>query len=226
MSTANVDLKALSNEFIRQIHEGSCISLTPFCENCWFAGAYSTIRRTLHTDFEPLSAENLTACRELLFLKLKQLKPDDFDAGIKELIEAVADKFGLSIGHGQKLASILLKYAFAAAKSGGAGLPNELSRLVSSTSALFPVPIDAIVLFQLKKTVGVNSDDIRAYRRPNADGEFMHTAFVNQNGSWVTWSRMTDYSTYSSLQQRIRKVAELRAMTPLVFEMSSLWVTD
>ena len=92
----------------------------------------------------------------------------------------MADTFprSISIGHGQKLVSILLKYAFVAAHSGSHGLPGEFSALVRSCPQKFPVPIDAIVLFHLKMSDGANSGDIRAYRRPNADGEFTHTAFV------------------------------------------------
>jgi hypothetical protein len=223
MNTNTPDTKALSEKFIHQICGANRIKLRPFSEKRWFSGAYSTIQRTLSKGFKPLNSENREACRKQLFEGLKTLTPDNFDEEMKSLIGALSKNFKISVGHAQKLVSILLKYAFVTIQCDDKSVPDEIAKLVASSADRFPVPIDAIVLFQLKKTDGVNSDGIRAYRRPNEDGEFMHTASVRQGKSFVTWSRLTDYKTYWNLQERIRAVANENHMTPIEFEMRNLW---
>jgi hypothetical protein len=217
-------LRQLAEDFIRQIYEGGCISVIPFCQNCWFSGAYSTIRRTLHGEFDSLKGQTLSECRDALFEGIANLGTGEFDPRLRTLIETVASDFGISIGHGQKLVSILLKYAFAATVLDDPNTPKPIGNVVLHHRSNLPVPIDAGVLYQLKSRYKDQFGDVRGYRTQDADGEFGHTASIKlPDKRWVSWSRLDNYGIYWSLQTRIRKIAKSISMDPLEFEMRFLW---
>lgn len=213
-------IEQLFTDFINQLKLRNRISLQPFDQQKWFQGAYSTIQRTLRKEFKPLSRDEKATCAKLLFSEIPLLSGQNFDVNLKNLILQIATEFNVSIGHAQKLISILAKYAAACHGE----IPQDWKSLIHSEFERLPVPIDAIVLFQLKDRYPEMFCDIIAGSGMDTEKRLTYWARVAEQNTTVSWSRISDYKTYWSLQERIRKLAKAENLAPLEFEMRHLWV--
>lgn len=212
------------DSFIIQLKRRNKITLLPWEQDRWFRGSYSTIQRTLRNGFSPLSDDQKTKCAELLFSELQKLKSDGFDKGIESLILRISSDFSLSVGHAQKLVSITTKYAAACNARSDGGMPDALKSMVKSNYDLLPVPIDAIVLYQLRQRYPSEFSDVQAGTGKDKRGRPIFWAKVCVGDKFEAWSRISDYKTYWSLQLRIRSLAAKTHESPLEFEMKNLWV--
>ncbi len=214
----------LIRAFIARIAERNKIKLLPFNQNSWFTGAYSTISRTLCGDYKPLSAHEKASCQSLLMKTLPGLIDCSFDSALQDLIKKVSSEYKLSIGHSQKLVGILSKYAFTVYRAYPDQLPENWRKFAEKNALILPVPIDAVVLYNLKKRWPKIFNDIKATKTlVKKNNQYSYFAKVSHGDHPVTWSHITDLEVYSSLQNRIRKLAEKSKMLPLEFEMSCLW---
>jgi hypothetical protein len=219
-------LEQLHNAFIEQLKARNRIHLLPFDKQHWFLGSYSTIQRTLRDGFSPLSIAEKDACADLLFSEVPRISEVDFDSKLKELVLRVAQDFKVSIGHAQKLISILMKYAAACCGHADAHLPDDWKSFAQSESGRMPVPIDAIVLYKLSELHPQEFSDVEAGAGKDKKGRPTYWAKVVTENKSQAWSRITDYTTYWSLQTRIRRLAEAKNVVPLEFEMRHLWVAE
>lgn len=219
-------MEPLYTAFIDQLKARNRIDLLPFDRQEWFRGAYSTIQRTLRDNFPPLSEANKSKCADMLFQEIPRLSGQDFDQKLKSLILKTAKDFNVSIGHAQKLISILTKYAAACHRHPDAQMPEDWKSFAQSEFGRMPVPIDAIVLYQLKKLYPQEFSDVEAGTGKDKKGRPTYSAKIVKNGASQAWSRISDYDTYWSLQTRIRALAEAKKVAPLEFEMRHLWVTE
>ena len=219
-------MNELTRTFIARIAERNKIKLIPFDENSWFRGAYSTISRTLHGAYNPLDVKGRFLCQAFLMQTLPGLVGCNFDLELKALLTKISSDCRISIGHSQKLVGIVSKYAFTVSRVYPKDLPNNWKQYVDKNASLLPVPIDAIVLFNLKNKWPKYFEDIKATRTLNATtNQYNYSAYVLQENCHVTWSRITDFDIYSSLQSRIRELACESNIATLEFEVSNLWPT-
>jgi hypothetical protein len=212
--------------FIRQLKERNRIQLLPFDQQTWFLGAYSTIQRTLRNCFSPLTDLQKAECADFLFRQIVRLPGKNFDSKLQKLILQTAKDFKVSIGHAQKLISILTKYAAACHGRPAGKVPEDWKALAQSEFERLPVPIDAIVLFQLKKHYPLKFKDVVAGTGRGKKGHPTYWAKVVMEDKSQAWSRISDYDTYWSLQKRIRELAKDKKVAPLEFEMRHLWVAE
>lgn len=219
-------MEPLYTAFIDQLKARNRIDLLPFDRQEWFRGAYSTIQRTLRDNFSPLSEANKSKCADMLFQEIPRLSGQDFDQKLKSLILKTAQDFNVSIGHSQKLISILTKYAVACHRNFEAQIPEDWKSFAQSEFGRLPVPIDAIVLFHLKAHYPKKFSDVEAGTGKDKKGRPTYWARVVIEEGSQAWSRISDYDTYWSLQERIRGLAEAQNVAPLEFEMRHLWVTE
>lgn len=216
----------LFTAFIDQLKIRNRINIVPFDKRRWFRGAYSTIQRTLRDGFSPLSKEGKDACADMLFKEIPRLSGKGFDANLQSLILKTAAEFKVSIGHAQKLISILIKYAAACAVSSKGQLPEDWKSLVQSEAERLPLPIDAIVLFRLKTLYPDKFSDVLGGSGTDKKGRPTYWARVSCDKASAAWSRISDYPTYWSLQKRVRDLASADRASPLEFEMRHLWVAE
>lgn len=219
-------IEQLFADFLSQLREKNRIKLVPFDEQRWFRGAYSTIQRTLRDEFKPLTEDSKVSCASVLFKDIPKLKGNVFDQNLKDLILKTAKDFNVSIGHAQKLISVLTKYAAACHHHSDSQVPDDWKKLVQSKLGRFPVPVDAIVLYRLKQHYPDQFSDVIAGSGQDKKGRQTFWAKVVKNGVSQTWSRISDYETYWSLQKRIRALAKANKVAPLEFEMRCLWVAE
>lgn len=213
-------------DFIEQLKARNKIKLLPFNMERWFSGSYSTIQRTLRGSFSPLSNADKSKCADILFREIPRLSGKNYDSKLKFLILNTAKDFNLSIGHAQKLVSILTKYAAACYNYPDARVPEDWKSFAQFEFGNLPVPIDAIVLYKLKQLYPEQFNDIVAGTARDKKGRPIYWAKVLKNGASQTWSRISDYDTYWSLQVRLRVLAEENNLAPLEFEMRHLWVAQ
>lgn len=225
MSNAKT-IESLYTAFINQLKDRNRIYLLPFDRQEWFRGAYSTIQRTLRDNFSPLNEAKKSECANLLFQKIPRLSGQDFDQKLKSLIRETAKDFKVSIGHSQKLISILTKYAAACHRHSEAKMPKDWKSFAQSEFGRLPVPIDAVVLCQLKARYPQKFSDVEAGTRKDKKDRPTYWAKVGIGKDSQAWSRISDYDTYWSLQERIRELAKDQKVAPLEFEMRHLWVTE
>ena len=220
-------LEHTSIRFIEQIRKGNRIKLVPFDEKEWFRGAYSTLQRTLRDGYKPLSSAQKESCREFCIQRLLRLKSASFDKCLEQLIKDLSSQYSISIGHSQKLLSIITKYAFAVYHGFPQKLPVKWSEFVASNKRSLPVPIDAIVLHALKTGYPDCFEDIKSSQSQNRNTGKLNSpaAYLHVKNKWQPWSRLTDYDAYFSLQDRIRFLANETNVSPLEFEMIKLWPT-
>jgi len=223
----SMSLKSLSNIFIKKIQRDNRICLIPFSESEWFRGAYSTIQRTLHDGYIPLESQQKEACQRYVNMGLLALRAHDFDCGLKQLILGIAKNYHLSIGHSQKLVSILSKYAFCVYYADRNCIPKDWSKFIESCETKLPVPVDAFVLHALQHKFTAEFPDVKSYQSKNSKtGKSSTSAYVRVGTQWIPWSRLDDYDVYWSLQTRIRKLTERFIIdTSIEFEMRWLWTT-
>jgi hypothetical protein len=203
----------------------SYVRLGPYDRLVWFGGAYSTICRTLHHGFSPFTDAQIDDCSKILSRELPALTADSFDASLRNLVKDISNRFSVSIGHAQKLISIIIKYAYASHLANNAALPREWSTLIQSSEFLLPVPIDSIVLYSLQEIYPDDFNDVWAERRRSKAGKATYNAKIRENGLWARWSRISDFDSYWSIQTRIRAIASAANLSPLEFEMRHLWLT-
>lgn len=218
-SLASKSLASLSNDFIKQLNSINKITIIPQNKTDWFGGAYSTIKRTLRKvpsdsyPYSTLSPDAQKACADNLWRAIPRIPSMDFDAKMGELIKNISARYALSVGHSQKLISILCKYAFASYNTDKTSLDIEWARFASENSESLLVPIDSIVLHNLfneKKGLPIQRLTQNYYK------------IVAENKKAVAWSRLTDINTYWLLQHAIRDLA--KDVTPLEFEMRNWWL--
>jgi hypothetical protein len=219
-------IEQLFAAFTAQLKARNRISLLPFNRQEWFRGAYSTIQRTLRGNFSPLIEEDKRKCAGLLFREIPLLSGRDYDQKLKSLILKTAQDFKVSIGHSQKLISILTKYSAACHQHPKAQMPDDWKSLAQTEFGRLPVPIDAIVLYQLKARYAEKFNDVEAGTGRDKKGRPSYWARVVIEDGSQAWSRISDYDTYWSLQERIRKLAKAKSVAPLEFEMRHLWVAE
>lgn len=238
MNTVNPELPPrhqLGREFLDRLKKRKPpIVLVPFNEGRWFQGAYSTIQRTLRDGFDRLSDAQKDECSARLFKGIPMLGAQSFDQELRQLVLGLAEDFSLSVGHSQKLVSILCKYSFAVHIGCSSQVPLRLGELVTQHEFEIPVPIDTIVLFGLKSKYPEKFDDIMAGRSLDRKGRYNYWATIDQETGTLTndqgartstaWSRLTDYDRYWSLQTRVRELANVEKLSPLEFEMRYLWL--
>jgi hypothetical protein len=219
-------LKQLATNFIDQLKARNKVDLLPWDKRRWFRGAYSTIQRTLRGGFSPLSTKQKCDCADLLSREIPALAGREFDLKLKSLVHRTADEFKLSVGHAQKLISILTKYATACHMHSSLSVPEGWRSLVDSNFDHLPVPVDAIVLFQLRILYPNHFPDVLPFSGKDKNGRPTHWAKILSGNTAVSWSRISDYNTYWSLQVRIRELAEANKVAPHEFEMRYLWLAE
>lgn len=217
--------EVLCSRFIQQLEERNRIKLLPWDEARWFRGAYSTVQRTLRGDFSPLTRPQKSSLTELLFGEIPRIAGRNFDKRLKHLIERLVPEFSISIGHAQKLISILLKYAVVCHHCHPGSIPNAWTNLIEAHVGHLPVPIDAIVLYRLANLFPKQFGHVCAGSGRDKRGRPTYWATVTSGAKSEAWSRVSTIKTYWSLQERIRLLAASRGCTPLEFEMKNLWVT-
>jgi len=209
----------LGQSFIDQV------KLPPFDKDDWFRGAYATIQRTLRDGFAPLSIDEKKRCSEMLFSGIAGLGVCSFDQELRQLIVETAREFSLSIGHAQKLLSILCKYALASYLVDPLRLPPRWGELMTNHEMRLPIPIDTIVLFSLKNSHPSKFGDVNAGRTlDKLRDRYSYWATIDESGRPTSWSRLNGFEVYWSLQTRVREIAKGRYLSPLEFEMRYLWI--
>jgi len=213
-----------ADEFIHKIKENNHILLTPFCEQEWFRGAYSTIQRTLHGAYRPLDVKAKNECSRFLTEGLLSIGKNTFDNEFKELILKLSKDFKISIGHSQKITSIFAKYVFCVFHARCEELPQKWIEFAKKHITNLPVPIDAFVLFAIYSEYENGFKEIKATRSKKANGEYYApNSYILIDDQWTRWSRLSCYETYWTLQNKIRDIAKNEKMMPLEFEMHYLW---
>jgi hypothetical protein len=208
------DIAPLAQKFIDKIAQDNRIHLAPFDRIRWFKGAYSTLQRTLRDGYQPLSPEQKRELEERLFSEVLCDRTHSLD-DLESIISGIATRYRISAGHSQKLVGMLSKYAYAATCVSVPDLPSDVEAYVHRNLMSLPVPIDNYVLGSLFANHRSNFTDIidrgPGFRLRDSTGEF-------------PWSRMSQSSTWRSMQVRIQAIANSRLQSPLEFEMRSLWV--
>ena len=185
-------MEQLYNAFIEQLKARNRIHLLPFNKQQWFRGSYSTIQRTLRGSFSPLSETEKDACANLLFTEVPRISGENFDSKLKALILKTAKDFNVSIGHAQKLISILTKYAAACHRHPAAQMPKDWKSFAQSELGRLPVPIDAVVLHQLKAHYPKKFSDVEAETGKDKKGRPTYWARVVIEDGSQAWSRISD----------------------------------
>ena len=201
--------------FEQRILTRNRIRLCPFNERKWFNGAYSTIQRTLHTDYSPLSDDQKISCLEELFSHIFQLPLCNSGQKLDAMITQFSSKYRISIGHSQKLISIIIKYAYVANHIECIGVPKDVKEFVSNNICHLPIPVDTIVLDILRRDFPDNVFPI---------SKSGYSRIQQTDGKLVTWSRLQDIESYRILQTEMGHIATSKQWTPMEFEMRSLWV--
>mgnify|MGYP006983099165 CR=1 FL=1 len=223
-SEAEISIAALGEKFVHQLLKRNRIRLLPFDRREWFRGAYSTIQRTLRNEFRPLSAEQKMQCVETIFSRIAALRAEQFDADLQALLVELSTEYAISLGHAQKLVSILIKYTFVCCEMREAHVPEPLRVFVQTNKARLPVPVDAIVLGALAIQFPKAFQDIVVKVTSAREVRRSYSAKIQQSSHWVSWSRLSEYRVYESVQVRVRELAVGAMLTPLEFEMRHLWV--
>ncbi len=123
------------------------------------------------------------------------------------------------------MAAILCKYAVVVYLCSPKDLPKKWINLVVSNIKHMPIPIDAIVLYNLKCKCGDDFEDVIANKYwDKKKNNYNYNAKITQaKDEYVCWSRLTDYKTYWSLQERIKHISNKKKMSPIEYEMRELW---
>lgn len=196
--------------------------LRRFDHDAWFTDAYFTIQRTLHHGYVPLSPTQKTKLRDLLFAKLPELKARDFDIQWENLLRSVIRLSGangrgsLSFGHAQKIASIIVKYAYVAwalADKKDFSLPQRWNEMIERCQARLPIPLDNIVLNKLMRLGVVKEGPVH---RANKNLVLIRDSHAGQP---VRWSRLNDATSYWNIQSAVQARA---SGDPMLFELP-LW---
>jgi hypothetical protein len=143
-----VSLKQLSYKFEEKIRRGSGIRIRPgegrwsydAYQKQWFGGAYRTIQKTLHGRYAPMTDEHKKSCSDLIWRELPILTVDRFDDAVGDIIDHISDNFKVSVGHAQKLVSILAKYAFVVYQLNSSSLPEVWREFVRLNQCRLLVP--------------------------------------------------------------------------------------
>jgi hypothetical protein len=211
----------LAKEFMQYIQQRrNSISLTPFCEQEWFRGAYSTIQMPFHGN--SLDCKDKKECAKVLTKSLLSLKKKTFDKEVSSLITKLSNRFHISIGEAQKIVSIFCKYAFCVFHTEPEELPEKWVSFVKRHQNNFLVPIDTIVLFSLKNKKDFKGF-IKAWRSKKQNGCNSYSAYIMVCGVKTPWSKLSCLGTYWCIQKQIRRLAKIRKMRPLKYEMHDLW---
>lgn len=148
------DLKNLSSRFIQQVKQK--VDLTRFDKDEWFKGAFSTIQRTIRGGLSDIEKKKL---RNLLFSSIENLKgfksktpnEEDYNKWFDNLILCIKKEIGLSLGQAQKIINILMKYHFCYYSSDCDKKWKEKYSWLYLFFDFFHVPVDNLVLFNLKQ---------------------------------------------------------------------------
>jgi len=169
----------------------------------------------LHTDYSPLSDDQKKSCRMELFSRISGLVLSNSGEELDKMITHFSSKYKISIGHSQKLISIIIKYAYVANHIKCDDVPKDVKEFVSNNICHLPIPVDTIVLDILRRDFPDNVFPI---------SESGYSRIQQTNGAWVTWSRLQDIKSYRTLQTEMGHIATSKQWTPMEFEMRSLWV--
>jgi len=222
-------LRSQARKFQLTIADGGP-DLTCFDEQAWFMSAYYTFQRTLWGVFSPLTDDQKNRARDLVFRQLPHLENDSvqfkkaWSALLQRLItlsQQPNGSNGISLGHAQKLVSIILKYAYVADRLEKSDLPTSLRMMVQNCRKHLPVPLDNIVLKCL-----VVEKKLRFWRihcTPKGSPWINEAEAEKDDGYWVRWSRLQNLNAYWDIQNKIREMADSSEHDPMGYELVELW---
>jgi hypothetical protein len=214
--------QAASRGFIAGIRDRNRIVLNPFNIDVWGQGAESTLIQSNRTTQHPrLTQADLAAVTRQVWKMFSQVQPEDFDCVFFKLAFAIRQAHlpFMTFGRAQKFINILCKYSYCYYWSGVDPAWNAANPWVRDLSPFFHIPVDAIVLGNLRLESPawfkrITSSSAVPPKPPYA--RFQHGA--NTEG----WSILDRTYPYIAVQQYV--LDNLRsAVTPMHREMRDLW---
>ena len=208
--------------FINWIKERNGIELHPYNLDEWGRGAESTlIQSNRSAQHQRVSDSDRTALTHLVWNILAKVDPTDFDCAFFALAFAVRVQHlpYMTFGRTQKFINMLCKYAYCYYWSGADDSWNKGNAWVEVLSPCFHVPVDAVVLHNLRK------------ENPRWFSKLITTPIVQEERKYarvkhgdqaVGWSNLDRTYPYIAVQQYV--LDNLRgAITPIHREMRDLW---
>lgn len=203
-----------------------------FDEQTWFTGAYYTFQRTLWGEFSPLTEDQKKRAQEVVFKQLPRLESDP--AQFKKAWSALLQRLialsnqpngshGISLGHAQKLVSIIVKYAYVAEQLDNPKLPKDLGMMVQSCRNVLPVPLDNIVLKRLKFGADEEFRFERIHCSQKGSPSIDQADDPQASRPWVRWSRLESLKAYWAIQTEIQMLAAKAGYDPIGYELVKLW---
>lgn len=209
--------------FINGIARRNGISLYPFGLNEWGRGAESTlIQSNRSTQHQRISDADRIALTDQVWETLMTANPMDFDCVFFRLAFAIQHQHlpYMTFGRAQKFINMLCKYAYCLYWSKLSPDWNTANQWVEVLSPCFHVPVDAIVLYNLRIENPrwfsnlITSPTIQEGRKY---ARFKH------GDQAAGWSNLDRAYPYIAVQQYV--VDHLcDAITPMHREMRDLWL--
>lgn len=214
--------QAACSDFIVRIRQRNNIRLDPFDRNVWGAGADSTLDESNRSSQHPrLAPDDLQKITSEVWDTLCNVAADDFDCAFFRLAFDIRRQHLplMTFGRTQKFINVLCKYAYCYYWSDLNTGWNAKNAWVRHLSSVFHIPVDAIVLHNLRV-------ENRPWFKP------LITTPIIQKGSKYArfkigelkagWSALDGTYPYIAVQQYV--VDNLRgAWSPIHREMRDLW---
>ena len=228
------ELKELSLKFIEQVKQK--VNLARFDRDEWFKGCYSTIQRTIRGGLAERKKERL---KNLLFDSIDSLRQTrtckaGYDEWFENLVSSIRTNINLTFGQAQKIVNILMKYHFCYYWADFDRKWNNSYCWLFPFFEFFHVPIDNVVLFNLKRKYGGEDEkinrNIKVWEYKNIKNAVFCLTRDTQRRQ-VRWSRMggkQEIMFYYYIQDFIDRMISKsgKYANRLHFEMKELWTAN
>lgn len=222
VETPGEDHEHLCRDFIDGISVRSGINLHPFDPGVWVRGAESTmLQSNMKSRHQRLDPNDLIKAGDKVWEVFRTVSPEDYDCTFFRLAFDLRIKHlpFMTFGRAQKFINILSKYAYCYYWSGIDPAWNAINGWVKDLSSCFHIPVDAIVLHNLRQ-------ENRTWFRPLISTHIIlqgrKYARIKCGDKAVGWSALDQTYPYIAIQQYV--IDNLRgALSPLHREMRDLW---
>jgi hypothetical protein len=194
------------------------ITLIPFDLDVWAKGAGSTlIQSNRHARHPTISEDGLHAAAQEVWQMLSSVSPQDYDSHFFELALEIRKNHlpYMTFGRTQKFINMIGKYAYCLYWSDLDPAWNRQNPWVQNLSPQFHIPVDAIVLYSLRKEN--RNFFVKFITTPTLQQKRKYARFILGDTA-VGWSELDRTYPYIAVQQYVLDHPE-GAITPMHREM-------
>jgi hypothetical protein len=209
--------------FIDGISQRNGIKLAPFDLTEWGRGAESTLIQSNISSRHPrMEARDLALLTDHSWGTLRSTDPGDFDCSFFKMAFDIRQKHSpfMTFGRTQKFINMLCKYAYCFYWGGMDARWNAQNTWVESLSPYFHIPVDSVVLFNLRTESPAWF--ARLITTPTVVNGRKYARFRHGDRA-IGWSGLDRVYPYLAVQQYI--IDNLHgSVSPMHREIRSLWV--